>query len=161
MRFIASLPDSSLQLIITHITARNANVRELLAAQGLVLQQPGADWQEDAGGERAWAFVASAAASACMHPVFTASAFRSHKHQCPLPWGLALSMLSSPLPHHPSRSPPPAPVCAWFPTMDAGCQHCEERFLAVAVAHGLCPPPAPAMTLAQVGEQQGGRREEG
>ncbi|PRW58410.1 sulfate transporter [Chlorella sorokiniana] len=42
------------------------------------------------------------------------------------------------------------PVCAWFPTMDAGCQHCEERFLAVAVAHGLCPPPAPAMTLAQV-----------
>ena len=41
---------SSLQLIITHITARNANVRELLAAQGLVLQQPGADWQEDAGG---------------------------------------------------------------------------------------------------------------
>ncbi len=52
------------------------------------------------------------------------------------------------LPPHPS----PGPVCAWFPTMDAGCQHCEERFLAVAMAHGLCPPPAPAMTLAQVGQ---------
>lgn len=35
--------------------------------------------------------------------------------------------------------------------MDAGCQHCEERFLEVAVAHGLCPPPAQRMSLAQVG----------
>lgn len=43
------------------------------------------------------------------------------------------------------------PVCPWFPTMDAACQHCENLFLAAAVAHGLCPPPARRMTLAQVG----------
>lgn len=40
-------------------------------------------------------------------------------------------------------------VCAWFPTMDAGCQHCEEQFLGVAVAHALCPPPATCMSLEQ------------
>ncbi|KAL4431193.1 hypothetical protein ABPG75_006449 [Micractinium tetrahymenae] len=86
-----------IQLVITHITARNANVRELLAAQGLILRQPPAsgagvpDWAADS-----------------------------------------------------------ASTCLWFPTMDAGAQHCEERFLAVAVAHGLCPPPAQRMSLAQV-----------
>jgi hypothetical protein len=39
------------QLIITHITARNAYVRQLLAAQGLVLRQPtsGGDRQAEAG----------------------------------------------------------------------------------------------------------------
>ncbi|KAL4452289.1 hypothetical protein ABPG75_007951 [Micractinium tetrahymenae] len=42
------------------------------------------------------------------------------------------------------------PVCPWFPTMDAANQHCEELFLATAVAHGLCPPPARRMSLAQV-----------
>lgn len=41
-------------------------------------------------------------------------------------------------------------MCHWFPTMDAGCQHCEENFLAVAVTHGLCAPQARSMTLAQV-----------
>lgn len=84
-----------IQLIITHITARNANVRELLAAQGLVLKQPtpGAafNWANDTGA-----------------------------------------------------------VCHWFSTMDAGCQHCEERFLAVAVSQGLCPPPAHRLSLAQL-----------
>lgn len=60
------------QLIITHITARNAHVRELLAAQGLILRQPDAsataleEWQADSGA-----------------------------------------------------------VCAWLPTMDSACQHCE------------------------------------
>lgn len=39
----------------------------------------------------------------------------------------------------------------WFSTMDAACQYCEEHFLSAAVAHGLCPPPARRMTLAQVG----------
>ncbi|KAI7843279.1 hypothetical protein COHA_003111 [Chlorella ohadii] len=38
----------------------------------------------------------------------------------------------------------------WFSTMDAACQYCEEHFLSAAVAHGLCPPPARRMTLAQV-----------
>lgn len=44
-----------------------------------------------------------------------------------------------------------ASTCLWFPTMDAGCQHCEEILLEVAVAHGLCPPPSQRMGLAQVG----------
>ena len=62
-----------------------------------------------------------------------------------------LPLLLSPRSHHPPRHPPahlfchffcfsgcpPAgAVCHWYPTMDAGCQHCEERFLSVAVAHG-------------------------
>ena len=40
-----------LQLIITHITARNAHVRQLLAAQGLILRQAtsAADSQSDSG----------------------------------------------------------------------------------------------------------------
>lgn len=41
-------------------------------------------------------------------------------------------------------------LCLWFPTLDAGCQFCEERFLEVAIAHGLCPPQAVRLTLAQV-----------
>ena len=41
-----------LQLIITHIPARRASIRRLLAAQGLLLRQPtpgGADWLDDSG----------------------------------------------------------------------------------------------------------------
>lgn len=29
-------------------------------------------------------------------------------------------------------------------------QHCEEGFLEVAIAHGLCKPPAQSMTLADI-----------
>lgn len=53
---------------------------------------------------------------------------------------------------------PAAATCLWFPTMDAGCQHCEERLLEVAVAHGLCPPPAQRMGLEQVGSSGHGGR---
>ncbi|KAL4419479.1 hypothetical protein ABPG77_008281 [Micractinium sp. CCAP 211/92] len=87
-----------IQLVITHITARNANARELLAAQGLILRQPPTSGAAAAGD---WAAES-------------------------------------------------ASTCLWFPTMDAGCQHCEEILLEVAVAHGLCPPPSQRMGLAQV-----------
>lgn len=50
---------SWLQLVVTHITTRNANARELLAAQGLILRQPpasgaaaGADWAAEPGRHR-------------------------------------------------------------------------------------------------------------
>ena len=84
-----------------------------------------------------------------------------------------LPLLLSPRSHHPPRHPPahlfchffcfsgcpPAgAVCHWYPTMDAGCQHCEERFLSVAVAHGLCAPEARCLTLAQVGGGGGARQ---
>ena len=49
--FEAALPPPILQLIITHITARASSVRDLLAAQGLVLRQPGAgEGAADTGG---------------------------------------------------------------------------------------------------------------
>ena len=86
-----------LQLIITHITARNAHVRQLLAAQGLILRQPVA---------------------------------------------------------HADAQPDSGPTCFWFPTMDAGCHYCEERFLEVAVSHGLLAPPARHLSLAQVKEEE-------
>jgi hypothetical protein len=47
-----SPPSCCLQLIITHIPARRASIRCLLAAQGLLLRQPtpgGADWLDDSG----------------------------------------------------------------------------------------------------------------
>lgn len=122
-----------LQLIITHITTRNANVRELLAAQGLVLRQPaaGADGQGDAG--------ALPRLLACCR-------------RCAAHWRRR-KPLQRRLPFSGPRIPPllAGAVCAWLPTMDAACQHCEERFLASAVAHGLCAPPATQLTLAQVG----------
>ncbi len=40
-------------------------------------------------------------------------------------------------------------MCLWFPSMDAGCHFCEERFLAAARQHGLCPPQARRLSLAQ------------
>jgi hypothetical protein len=50
-----------------------------------------------------------------------------------------------------SSYPSPAgPACLWFPTLDAGCQFCEEHFLSAAVTHGLLAPPARCLSLAAV-----------
>ncbi len=38
-------------------------------------------------------------------------------------------------------------VCRSFDTIEEGAQYCEERLLAVAVAHDLCRPPGKRMTL--------------
>lgn len=43
------------------------------------------------------------------------------------------------------------PTCMCFPTMEAGVQHCEESFLQVAVAHGLCQPRGRRLSLDKVG----------
>ena len=54
---------------------------------------------------------------------------------------------------------PPAPAgggVRWFQTMEAGLQHCEEQFLAVAVAHRLCQPTPTCVSLAEVSRAGGG-----
>lgn len=128
---------------MTHLPARHAatNVRARLAAQGLVLHQP-----EPLASGCAQLGIESGERWACMlHYPVSRDGVPAAAYKLP-----HLSFPAPSIPRYPADSRVP-----WFNTMDAACQYCEEHFLSAAVAHGLCPPPARRMTLAQVSEGLG------
>jgi hypothetical protein len=118
-----------LQLILTHMDPNKSHIRKLLAAQGLPLRQPtpGALAGDDgAQNARDLPFLCQTRRCCDLFAQVRAPGM------CHLACALA------------------GPMCLWFPSMDAGCHFCEEHFLAAARQHGLCPPQAPCLTLAEV-----------